>query len=77
MQADHMINYRDESGGWEARLGPGGEFLGGVLVEPSASFNAKRGDPVLPVSSRDVLKQDLQAAGTIGEVKAAILKWLG
>lgn len=49
-------NYHDEHGGWDARLGPNGEFLGGALVEPSAAFEAARASvppPPPPGPSRD------------------------
>ena len=74
-----VINYRDAAGGWQARLDKDGQFLGGVLVEPSAEFESTRPAPPAPAPDLelDALRGILVKADadvTTAELKTVALR---
>ena len=67
-----MSKFTDENGVWEIT-----SEYSMVLIEPSPLFERNRVVPPPPKSPDTVLKEDLEAATTLVQLKAALLKRFG
>lgn len=74
-----MSKYVDEQGTWEAKLGPAGEFLSGVLIVPSPQFEVARAAQLVPPEPPEIAaaKAVLAKSMATPDEMLAVLKVIG